>query len=105
MICSAVHGSGFFAHAGNDEGGAGLVDQDGVHLVHNGERVAPLHQFVFINGHVVAQVVKAHFVVGAVGDIGGISFAAGGVIHIVDDQPHRETQEAVHLSVTPITCG
>ena len=29
---------------------------------------------------------------------GGGGTAAGGVIHIVDDQPHRETQEAVHLA-------
>ena len=77
---------------------AGLVDQDGVHLVHDGEGVAALHQFLLVDSHVVAQIVEAHFVVGAVGDVGSVGLAARGVVHVVDNQTHAQAQEAVHLA-------
>ena len=63
---------GLVALAGDDQGGAGLVDEDGVHLVHDGEGVAPLDHVLLVDGHVVPQVVKAELVVGAVGDVGGV---------------------------------
>ena len=61
--------------AGDDQRRAGLVDQDGVDLVDDGEVVAALHQVVERVRHVVAQVVEAELVVGAVGDVGGVGDA------------------------------
>ena len=57
----------FIALAADDERRAGFVDEDGVHLVHNGKVEAALDLVLFIDDHVVPQVVKAELVVGAVG--------------------------------------
>ena len=55
--------------ATDDERRARLVNQNGVDLVNNGEVEAALYAiFTFID-HVVAQIVKTKFVVGAVGDV------------------------------------
>ena len=49
-----------------------LIDQDRVDLVDDGEVVATLHEILECMRHVVAQVVEAELVVGAVGDVGGV---------------------------------
>ncbi len=59
----------------NDERCTGIVNQNGVNLIHNGVVMRPLHQFVRLGSHVVAQVIKAEFVVGAVGYVGKIGRA------------------------------
>ena len=69
-VCHLVQLGGLVPLAGDDEGGAGLVDEDGVHLVHDGIVPAPLDLVLVVDHHVVPQVVKAEFVVGAVGDVG-----------------------------------
>ena len=54
---------------------------------------------LLVDGHVVPQVVEAELVVGAVGDVGGIGgLALGRADHAVDDQAHRQAQEAVDLA-------
>ena len=93
-----VHLGGFLPHAGDDEGGPGLVDEDGVHLVHDGKVVAPLDQLPGVEGHVVPQVVEAHLVVGAVGDVGGVGGLALGLVQAVDDEAHGEAHEAENLA-------
>ena len=98
VVRQLIELGGLLALAGNDEGGAGLVDEDGVHLVHDGEGVAPLDQFAGIDGHVVAQVVKAELVVGAVGDVGGVGGLLVRLLHPVDHKAHREAQELIHLA-------
>ena len=60
--------------AGDDEGRARLVDEDVVHLVDDGIVQLALGQPVDVLRHVVAQVVEAELVVGAVGDVGPIGF-------------------------------
>ena len=65
----------------NDQRRPCFVDQDGVDLVDDGKMVtavfrqslAKIARFVF---EVVAQIIETELVVGAVGDIGGIRFAA-----------------------------
>ena len=89
---------GFLPHAGDDQGGPGLIDQDGVHLVHDGEAVAPLDLLILIDGHVVPQVIKAHLIVGAVGNVGGIGGLALLLGQVVDDQAHGQAHEAVDLA-------
>ena len=58
-----------FGLAADDQRRAGLVDQDGIHLVDDGVIEATLHAVCHLVDHVVAQVIKAVFVVGAVSDV------------------------------------
>ena len=67
---------GLVGGAGDDERGARFVDEDRVDFVDDGVVVAALHAILDVELHVVAQVVEAEFVVGAVGDVGGVGGAA-----------------------------
>ena len=51
-----------------------------------------------VDRHVVTQVVKAHFVVGAVCDVGGIGSSALLTGKVVDDETHGKTEEAMDLA-------
>ena len=93
-----VHLGGLFTLTGDNEGGTGLIDEDGVHLVHDGEAVTPLHQLVGVDAHIITEVVEAHLVIGAVSDVGGISLLALRGSKAVDDQTHLQTKEAVDLA-------
>ena len=93
-----VQAGGVLAAAGNDQGGAGFIDQDGVHLVHDGVGVAALHHVGLVGHHVVAQVVKAELIVGAVGDIGIVGGPAGVAVHALYDQANGQPQPAVELA-------
>ena len=55
-------------------------------------------QSLQIELHVVAQVVETEFVVGAVGDVGGVGLAALLVVEIVDDDADAQAEEAVELA-------
>ena len=59
----------------DDQRRAGLVDEDRVDLVDDGEEVVALDHVLLAPRHVVAQVVESEFVVGAVGDVGGVLLA------------------------------
>ena len=48
--------------------------------------------------HVVAQVVESEFVIGAVSDVGGVSFAAFFVVQVVHDHAYRQAEEAIELA-------
>ncbi len=84
---------GLLPLAGDNQGGAGLVNQDRVHLVHNGVVVAPLDLALLIGDHVVPQIVKAHLVVGAIGDVAGIGGLLGLRVHACDGQAHSEAHK------------
>ena len=75
--------------AGDDERGARLVDQDRVDLVDDGVGVAALHHLGRAHLHVVAQVVEAELVVGAVGDVAGVLRAPLVVVELVHDARRR----------------
>ena len=76
----------FLAFAGNDERCARFVNEDGVNLINDGERVTALHHLLFVNRHIVAQIIEAQLVICAVGDIGGIGCAALFCSQIVDNE-------------------
>ena len=84
-----------FGRAGNDQRRARLVDEDGVDFVDDGECQLALHAIIEAEGEVVAQVVEAEFVVGAVGDVAGIGRALLGRVLLVLDDADRETEEVV----------
>ncbi len=60
--------------------------------------MAALHHLGLVDGHVVAQVVKAHLVVRAVGDVGRIGLLALGARHVVHNQADAQAKEAVDLA-------
>jgi len=74
--------------AGDDERGAGLIHEDGVHLVHNGVVVLSLDIIGKAELHVVPEVVEAELVVRAVGYIGIVGLPALVVVQPVDDNSH-----------------
>ena len=74
FVYLAVHFRAVFRRAGNDQRRTRLIDQDGVHLIHQRIVQFTLNALFRAEGHVVAQVVEAVFVVGAIGDIGSVSF-------------------------------
>ena len=85
------------AGAGDDQRRAGLVDEDGVDLVDDGEMMAALHAGVGARDHVVAQVVEAELGVGTVGDIGLVGELLGIGAHAVLDKAHAHAQKLIHL--------
>ena len=66
----------FWNRARNNKGRSGFIHQHGVNLIHHGVMMLPLHQLFRVTGHVVPQVIKAKFVVGAVGDVGQVSISS-----------------------------
>ena len=89
---------GLVGGAADDERGAGLVDEDRVDFVDDGEVVAALDTVLDVELHVVAQVVEAELVVGAVGDVGGVGLAALVVVEVVDDDADSEAEELVDFA-------
>ena len=84
--------------AGDDQRRARLVDQDRVDLVDDGVVVPALDHGAELVLHVVAQIVEAVLVVGAVGDVAGIGLAALVVVEAVDDDADRHAEELVDLA-------
>ena len=93
-----VQAGGILTAAGDDQGGAGLIDKDGVHLIDDGVDMAALHHVVLVGHHIVAQVVEAELIVGSVGNVGVVSPTAGIAIHALYDQADRQAQPAVKLA-------
>ena len=83
---------------GDDERSSCLIDEDRVHLIHDGVVVPALDQLVRAPRHVVAQIVEAEFVVGAVGDVRRVLLAPGGRVLPCEDHAGFQPQEAVHAA-------
>jgi hypothetical protein len=84
--------------AGDDQRRARLVDQDRVDLVDDRVEQAALVAVFLRQRHVVAQVVEAVLVVGAVGDVGGVGALLVGMRHARVDHAHAHAQEVVQLA-------
>jgi len=83
----------------DDQRGAGLVDEDGVDLVHDGVVVAALDHGLLRPRHVVAQVVEPELGVGAVGDVGVVRLPLGRrIVDVRADPADGEAQEPVELA-------
>ena len=83
--------------AGDDQRRARLVDQDRVDLVDDRVDVAALDHVLQPVLHVVAQIVEAELVVGAVGDVAGVGRLALVVVEAVHDDADGQAEEAVDL--------
>ena len=88
----------------DDQRCACLIDQDGVHFVHDGKVQFTLHTVLRLVDHVVAQIVKAVFVVGAVSDVCTISrllFIPGHLRQVDTDRQAQVVVKAGHpLGIT-----
>ena len=82
----------------DDQWRACLVDQDGVHLVHDGVIQPLLHTVTGFVDHVVTQVIEAVFVVGAVGDVSAIRGLLFLARHVGQVDTHRQTQEVIEAA-------
>src|SRR6266851_8857317 len=90
--------SSFIRWPGDNQRSARFVDQNRIHLVNYRKIMASLDTGREIKFHVVAQVVEAKFVVGAVSNVGCVSRLALEIVHVVLDTSDFETKEAVNLS-------
>ena len=82
-VADLVQLGGLAALSGNDQGRSRLVDQYGVNLVDDAVVQLAQNQLLFVNGHVVAQVVESQLVVRHIGDVAGICLSAVIGIHII----------------------
>ena len=87
LVCQNIRGlvqlRGFAALSGNNQRCSCLVDQDGVNLVDDAVSKLSLYELLFVDDHVVTQVIETKFVVGDVGDVACVLLAALIVLHIV----------------------
>ena len=98
LVDPAIQVGTVFGGTGDDQRGAGLIDQDGVHLVDDGIEEVALDHLLQAVLHVVAQVVEAELVVGAVGDVGGVLHALGVLVLAVDNHAVGQAEEVVDLA-------
>ena len=97
-ICGLVQLGGFAALSGNNQRCSCLVDQDGVDLVDDTVSKLSLYELLFVDHHVVTQVIETKFVVGDVGDVACILLAALIVLHIVQNDTDGQTEESVDFA-------
>ena len=86
-----------FRHrTGDDERSTRIVDEHGVHLVHDCVVMLALHEIVFGCGHVITQIIEAEFVVSTEGDVAVVGLlAVFGVGLMLVDTVHAEAVEHV----------
>ena len=89
---------GLIPSAGNDQRGSCLIDQDGVHLIHDGKIVSALYLVLFINDHVITQVIKAQLIVGAVCNVAVVCFPALVIVQPVQDAANGQPHKTMHLA-------
>ena len=82
----------------DDQRRARFVDQDRIDLVYDRVVQAALVALFLRLRHVVAQIVEAEFVVGAVGDVGGIRGAFVAMFHARPDHADSHAEEPVDLA-------
>src|SRR6185369_1156859 len=90
--------SGFVGWPGNDQRRSRLVDQNRINLVDDREVMTTLHTRGEVKLHIVAQVIKAKLVIGAVSDISGVRGLALEVVHVVLNTTDFKTEEAMDLA-------
>ena len=83
----------------NNKGRAGLVDEDGVHFIDNGEIMPALHLLLTAAGHaIVAKVVETKLAIRAIGDIAFVLRPAMAWILVVLDNTDSESEKLVKMA-------
>ncbi len=93
-----VEARAVFRRTGDDQRRARLVDENRIDLVDDGEAVPALDHLRHVVLHVVAQIVETEFVVGAVGDVGGVGLPAFLVLEAMHDHADAHAEERVDLA-------
>ena len=94
-----IHFRTVFSRARNDKRSTCFIDEDGVDFIHQRIVQFALYAFFRAERHVVAQIVKAIFVVGAVSNIGGVGFALGWRRQARHVNPNAHTEELKQRTV------
>ena len=81
--------------SGDDQRRPRLIDEDAVHLVHDGIVEIALHILIEGELHVVAEIVESELVVCPVGDVGMIGSAPLVIIHPVNDDADTHAEKIV----------
>src|SRR3989344_6073822 len=76
-----------FIRRGDDEWRPGFVDEDRVHFIHDGKPVLSLRHLLGSVGHIITKIIKAIFVVGAVGYVSLVGIAALDGLQKLMDNP------------------
>ncbi len=84
-----------FCWAGNNQRGARFVNQNGVHFIDDREIEFALVFFVETERHVVAQIIKTKFVIGAVSDVSGVGSAFLARVLERRNNAHRQPQKFI----------
>ena len=87
-----------FGRAGNNQRGSGLVNQNGVNFVHDREEQTSLAACAGLVLHIVAEVVKAEFIIRTVGNIGSVSGLLLIVRLIGKNRSDTHSKEVVNLT-------
>ncbi len=88
----------FSTAAGNDQRCPRLVDKYRVHLVHNGIVKLSLYQLLFINNHVITEIIKSKLIIRSIGNITVIGFSSLIIVHAVQDTTHCQPKKLMDLS-------
>ena len=97
-VNDCVQVCGLVAASRNDKRSTSLIDEDGVHLVHDSEVGGTLNALLLVSYHVVTEVIEAQLVVCSVGYVAVISCTALVVVETVKDTSYGESQPAEHLA-------
>ena len=98
LVHGDVHLGVVFGLAADNQGRARLVDQDRIHFVDDREVEPALDPVGHLVDHVVAQVVEAEFVVGAVRDVTPIGRLLGSALHVRQVDADAQAEEAIELA-------
>src|SRR6185436_16032426 len=66
----------FWYRSGNDQRSPCIIDQNAIGFIHHRKMMFALDHFFRGVNHVIAEVIKTKFIVGAVSDISEISFSS-----------------------------
>src|SRR5664279_3485155 len=81
--------------AGNNQWRARFINQDGVNFINQRISQAALDALLGRIDHVVAQIVKPKFIIGAVGNISRIGLLLFSMLHLRKVDANSQPQEAV----------
>ena len=90
--------SRFLAGARDDQWRTGLIDKDRIDFIDDGVVMSALHAVFKVELHVVAQIIEAELIVGAVCDVGGVCGAAFFIIEIMHDHTDGQAEKTIELA-------
>ena len=97
-LCALIHIGRLISLTGDNQRCARLINQDGVHLIDDGEEMSALYHAIFVNRHVITQIVKTKFVVCTIGNVRIVHRLALIRRNGMNNQSNRQAEEAVNLA-------